>query len=68
MSAPVISRAPDDDVKHAMSEMTRWHIRHPPVIADGELPGILGIGDVVENLPGQTHLEVEMPGGYARTH
>lgn len=44
-----IKVAPDDTVKRAMILMTRYHLRHLPVIADGKLVGIVSIGDVVKH-------------------
>ena len=37
------------DVTEVMGEMTRSRIRHLPVVDDGELRGIISIGDVVKN-------------------
>jgi CBS domain-containing protein len=43
---PVITIAPDDTLKRAMSLMTHHRVRHLPVIANGKLVGIVSIGDV----------------------
>lgn len=40
--------SPDDDVESLMVLMTMHRIRHVPVVADGELVGIVSIGDVVK--------------------
>ena len=37
------------DVTEVMGEMTRSRIRHLPIVEDGELRGIISIGDVVKN-------------------
>jgi CBS domain-containing protein len=47
MSAPIIACRPSDRVETAMATMTRAKIRHLPVMADGELLGIVSIGDLV---------------------
>ena len=41
--------SPDDELESLMSEMTTRRIRHVPVLRDGELVGIVSIGDVVKN-------------------
>jgi CBS domain-containing protein len=46
---PAITVAPDDSVKRAMTLMTRYRLRHLPVIAKGKLVGIVSIGDVVKH-------------------
>ena len=47
MTRDVIQLAPDDDLPHVMEVMTENRIRHLPVVEDGELVGIVTIGDVV---------------------
>ncbi len=47
MSAPLITSHPSDRIETAMTVMTRAKIRHLPVMADGELVGIVSIGDLV---------------------
>jgi CBS domain-containing protein len=46
---PTITIAPDDTLKRAMSLMTHYRVRHLPVIANGELVGIVSLGDVVKH-------------------
>ena len=45
----VISIAPDDTVKRAVSLMTHHRVRYLPVIANGNLVGIVSMGDVVKH-------------------
>lgn len=47
MSTEVISCAPGDSVDDIGAQMTDRRIRHLPVLAGGELVGIVTIGDVV---------------------
>lgn len=47
MSAPVVTAAPDDGVRHCMQVMTEKRIRHLPVVADGRMIGMISIGDLV---------------------
>ncbi len=57
MSAPIISCRPADRVETAMASMTRAKIRHLPVIADGQLLGIVSIGDLVRQRLEEKELE-----------
>jgi CBS domain-containing protein len=44
----IVTVAPGDSLKRAMSLMTNHRVRHLPVIANGDLVGIVSIGDVVK--------------------
>jgi len=46
----VITVSPDESVSHVMQLMTRHRIRHMPVLRDGEIAGIISIGDVVKHV------------------
>jgi len=48
MTAPAITVTPDDAVIAALSLMTRRRIRHLPVLEDGEVIGVVSIGDLVK--------------------
>lgn len=48
MSTEVRTCAPEDDIESLMATMTDHRIRHVPVVANGELRGIVSIGDVVK--------------------
>jgi CBS domain-containing protein len=48
MTLAVITVAPDDSIKRAMSLMTRQRLRQLPVIAEGKLAGIVSVGDIVK--------------------
>ena len=47
MTSPAVTVTPHDTVTHCMHVMTELRIRHLPVIQNGEVVGILSIGDVV---------------------
>ena len=49
MSTELQSCSPDDEVETLMAIMTRYRIRHVPVLKEGVLVGIVSIGDVVKN-------------------
>ncbi len=47
MTRDVIVGLPDDEVHMAMGVMTQNRIRHLPIVMDGQLVGIVSIGDLV---------------------
>ncbi|BBH48610.1 CBS domain-containing protein [Pseudomonas sp. KU43P] len=48
MSAPVVTVEPKQNLEYCMNLMTDRHLRHLPVVSDGELLGLLSIGDLVK--------------------
>jgi CBS domain-containing protein len=60
MTQHVQTCAPEDSVKHIMGMMTRHHIRHVPVLENGQLAGIVSIGDVVSNRLQEVELEANV--------
>jgi CBS domain-containing protein len=48
MSAPVITVAPEATVDDCMHTVTEHRVRHLPVLADGQVIGVLSIGDLVK--------------------
>ncbi len=57
MTSDVVVCKPTDTVAEVMQVMTLGRFRHLPVIEDGELRGIISIGDVVKNRLEETDLE-----------
>jgi CBS domain-containing protein len=47
MTAPAITVEPTVGILAALSQMSRRRIRHLPVVEDGQLTGIVSIGDLV---------------------
>lgn len=50
MTSKVIYIRPEQPVEDCMALMTDKHIRHLPVLKDGEMIGIISIGDVVKEM------------------
>lgn len=48
MSSPVVTVLPTDTAQTCMSLMTERRIRHLPVLEDGQLIGMVSIGDLVK--------------------
>ena len=48
MTADVVTIGPRDNLQYCMQLMTDRHLRHLPVLAEGELIGLLSIGDLVK--------------------
>jgi len=53
MTKDLISASPQDDLKSVMQTMTDKRFRHLPIMDQGQLAGIVSIGDVVKTLLGQ---------------
>jgi CBS domain-containing protein len=69
VSHATITVGPDDTLKHAMSLMTRHRVRHLLVIANGQLVGIVSIGDVIKNRLDDLELESSvLRDAYIATH
>jgi CBS domain-containing protein len=48
MTSPAIYVTPDQTVEDGMRVMTDKHIRHLPVVENGEILGVVSIGDLVK--------------------
>ena len=48
MSAHVITVTPQQNIDHCMALMTEGRLRHLPVVDNGQLLGLLSIGDLVK--------------------
>jgi CBS domain-containing protein len=57
MTHEVITCRLQDTIKDVMSKMTHRRIRHVPVLENGELAGIVSIGDVVKHRLEEAELE-----------
>ena len=64
MTAVVQTCEPGHDVDAVMAQMTEHRIRHVPVIDDGELVGVVSIGDVVKSRINQLEFERDQLDSY----
>jgi CBS domain-containing protein len=60
MSSPLVSCRSTDRIDAALATMTLAKIRHLPVIDDGELKGIVSIGDLVKHRLDEKELEANV--------
>ena len=67
MTAPAIVIAPDTEVLSAMALMTQQRIRHLPVIDQGQLKGIVSIGDLVKHRIDRIEREAEAMRAYIQS-
>ncbi len=68
MSSPVISGTPADTIDETLQLMTRKRIRHLPILLDGELVGVVSLGDLVKYRFEEKELEAGVLLDRARMH
>ena len=56
----VITVSPDESITRVMNLMTRHRVRHIPVLRDGNLVGIVSIGDVVRHRLDDLEVEINV--------
>lgn len=59
MTTDVYTASPGETVNHCMSLMTKYKIRHLPVVDDGTVVGMISIGDLVEAIIRDQQEEIE---------
>ncbi|PKU22722.1 CBS domain-containing protein [Telmatospirillum siberiense] len=59
MTSAVLVCGPDDSLDTLMSIMTNKRVRHLPVVEEGELIGIITIGDVVKSRLEEATMQVD---------
>ncbi len=64
LSQPAITVTPEDGITKCMELMTVHHVRHLPVLEDGQLIGIVSIGDVVHWVITAQRQAIEQLTGY----
>ena len=67
MTEGVYTCSPDDDMKKVMEQMTRRRVRHLPVVDEGNVVGMISIGDVVKQRMAETEAEAEALKSYITT-
>ena len=65
MTKAVVTCSPDDTIAHVARIMTRRRMRHLPVLAGGELVGVISIGDVVKHRLDEMQMEANVLRDYA---
>ncbi len=60
MSSPVITCAPGDRIDAVLAKMTVARVRHMPVVENGQLSGIVSIGDLVKHRSEEKELEANV--------
>lgn len=64
MSTDIITATTQQSVKECMTLMTERRIRHLPVVMDGEVVGLISIGDLVQAIISDQQEEIEQLGQY----
>ena len=59
MSSPLIVAPPEMTIDECMALMTDRRIRHVPVVVNGEVVGIVSIGDIVKSKSTQQSYEIQ---------
>jgi CBS domain-containing protein len=64
MSSPVISAGPRDSIEQCLETLTQCRCRHLPIVENGELVGIISIGDLVKFMLDEKQAEVQQLSQY----
>jgi len=59
MTRQVYHTFPEQDVEACLAVMTKYHIRHLPVISDKKVIGMISMGDVVKHILVEQKQEIE---------
>lgn len=64
MSSPLVVATPETTVEECMALMTDRRIRHVPVVAEGEVVGMVSIGDLVKFTSKKQAFEIQYLNDY----
>ena len=64
MSTNVVSVGPDDTIDTCMQLMTKYKIRHLPVLERDKVTGVLSIGDLVQAIMAEQQQTIQQLEGY----
>ena len=67
MTRNVVYCSPADSIQTVMEKMTERRFRHMPVLDNGDLVGIISIGDVVKMRISETEMEAQSLKEYIAT-
>lgn len=59
MTTKVFHASEKQKIEECMAVMTKHHIRHLPVVTDGELSGMISIGDIVKYIISDQKFKIE---------
>ena len=59
MSSPVLTVSPGDDIRRCMQIVTERRIRHLPVVEQGQVVGLISIGDLLKWVIREQEQEIE---------
>ncbi len=60
MISPAVTCTPGESIRAVMTRMTRYRVRHLPVVEGGKLCGIVSLGDVVKHRLDELELEANV--------
>ena len=66
MTTTVITCSPEDEARDLAEIMTKQRFRHLPVVEDGDLVGIVSIGDVVKEMISQQQFIINQLESYIK--
>ncbi len=67
MDTHVLVVRPEQTVEHCMALMSEKRVRHLPVIDEGQLIGIISIGDLMKSIIGEQQHIIEQLEHYIRS-